>query len=457
MLIQKFFLILAFVLFTTFSISNLAFAVDQPTAIFHAHDEQYQDVSGYVCELPNQGYTHIQIAPAQKSNPEPLPPPLGWAVRYQPVDYRIIDGRGDEIQLKNLVFKAHSCNIKVIADVVFNHMANMVQYRNLNFPTFGPKDFHNRCPIVYDNKTTNDERNCWLNEDLPDLIQNADVLKVHKDHLQKLVDLGIDGFRFDAAKHMDPGTVREYINFINQITQGKSWNYLEVIEDVDTNNLGEYTSTAAITDFRLCKTMMGAFSGNGDFRSLRIPDALNDSRSVTFGVNHDTDSEINPGFPVCRYGNRSDAMLANAYVLARESGTPLILGKDNLNIDYTRYGVKFRQTMIQRGKEGMNVKENVLKTIDSQTVLLMERGSEGFFIVNKGAGKFDVPIIDLTLTNLDGCYKELRNSFTVAIERRSDGKKYVTRWGTRNRGGMAVEGRDALYFIREPFNQCTDR
>ncbi|MFM7886643.1 MAG: alpha-amylase family glycosyl hydrolase [Pseudanabaena sp.] len=128
MLMQKFFLILAFALFTTFNIPNLAFAADQPIAIFHAHDEQYQDVAGYVCELPNQGYTHIQIAPAQKSNPGPLPSPLEWAVRYQPVDYRFIEGRGNETQLKNLVSKAHSCNIKVIADVVFNHMANMDRY-----------------------------------------------------------------------------------------------------------------------------------------------------------------------------------------------------------------------------------------------------------------------------------------------------------------------------------------
>ena len=461
MFIKKLILLIAFALFTSFNTPGLAFAADQPIAIFHAHYEQYQQVEGYVCDLAKQGYTHIQISPAQKSNPGPLPSPLEWAARYQPVDYRIIEGLGDETQLRNLISKAHSCNIKVIADVVFNHMANMDRYRDLNFPTFSPNDFHKRCSIDYSNNRTDDERNCWLNGDLPDLNQKdrPNVIQIHKDHLQKLVDLGIDGFRFDAAKHIDPETIREYINFINRITQGKSWNYLEVIEDHDTNenNINEYTSIAAITDFRLCKSLQRAFSANGDLRSLRIPDALNDSRSVTFGINHDNDPEINPGFPVCRYQDRGDGVLANAYVLARESGTPLILGKDNLNIAYTRYGVKFRQIMYQRGEEGKNVKENVLAVVDSPTVLIMERGSEGFFVVNKGGGKFDVPTIDLTLTNLDGCYKELRNKFTVAIERRSDGKKYVTRWGTWNRGGMKVEGRDALYFIREPFNQCTDR
>jgi len=86
----------------------------------------------------------------------------------------------------------------------------------------------------------------------------------------------------------------------------------------------------------------------------------------------------------------------------------------------------------------------------------MERGGEGFFVENKGTDKFDIPTLDLTLTNLEGCYRELRNNFTVAVEKRN-GKKYVTRWATPNRGGMEIFGRDALYFIREPFDQCTDK
>jgi alpha-amylase len=45
-------------------------------------------------------------------------------------------------------------------------------------------------------------------------------------------------------------------------------------------------------------------------------------------------------------------MLANAYVLARASGTPLILAKDNLDIAYLPSGVKFRATMKAREIEG---------------------------------------------------------------------------------------------------------
>ena len=39
-------------------------------------------------------------------------------------------------------------------------------------------------------------------------------------------------------------------------------------------------------------------------------------------------------------------------------------------------------------------------------------------------------------------------------QERGGEKKFITRWGTWERGGMEVQGRDALYFIREPWEQC---
>ncbi|HEX2661159.1 MAG TPA: hypothetical protein VHU40_22930 [Polyangia bacterium] len=116
--------------------------------------------------------------------------------------------------------------------------------------------------------------------------------------------------------------------------------------------------------------------------------------------------------------------------------------------------MKLPQILQQRDAAGGNVRETVLAAVDSPNVLLMERGVEGFFVVNKAAQKFDVPVLDLTLTNLEGCYRELRNNFFVAIQRDGNGKKFVTRWGAPNRGGMEVQARNALYFIREPFSTC---
>ena len=66
---------------------------------------------------------------------------------------------------------------------------------------------------------------------MPDLDQSRPrVQDVQKAHIRKLLSLGIDGFRFDAAKHIDPAVVKDYIDLIDRESNGRTWNYLEVIE-----------------------------------------------------------------------------------------------------------------------------------------------------------------------------------------------------------------------------------
>lgn len=453
-------LFFATVLVTVVSFTSFAAPAQQPVAIFHAFTQNYRDVEKSVCTLAKQGYSHVQISPAQKSNPSSV-----WWARYQPVDYSKIEGLGTKDDLANLVKTAHSCNIKVIADVVFNHMADLDNGEEAEdltkFPNLTPNDFHRApgnpsrkpCDINYNDGNRSTELNCWLGG-LPDLDQaSPNVRKIQKAHLKLLMDLGIDGFRFDAAKHIPSQYVKEYIDYIDQYSKGNAWNYLEVIEDADTR-AEDYNSIAPVTDFELYTSMKDAFSFGGDLRLLGVPKAVNDSRSVTFGRNHDTIRDLNPQFAINPYADPTDSYLATAYVLARQAGTPLIFNRDNADVPFIQTGVKFRQIMTQRGNEGRNVKDTVLAVIDSPTALMMERGAEGFFVVNKAKEKLEVGTIDVTLTDLEGCYRELRNNFTVEIDRRSDNKKYVTRWGTSNRGDVEVAGRDALYFVRESGESC---
>ena len=430
-----------------------------PTAILHAHDEPYTLVRQYVCALAQQGYSHVQIAPAQLSNGDG-PPGSGrsgreWWRRYQPVDFLTIAGRGSRAELRALSRTAHSCGMRVIADVVFNHMASdPVHASGLRYPGLGPDDFHRRCAIDYSDGDTVSERRCWLNGDLPDLDHSrSSVMALHEGHLRLLLEDGVDGFRFDAAKHIEPATLRAYLDGIRRRSGGRAWSYLEVIDDADTS-AAMYTPVAPVTDFVLCDSLQQAFGPSGWLSSLRLPRAIDDRRSVTFAVNHDSDPTINPGFSRCQVADRGDALLASAYVLAREAGTPLILARDNLQTAYLSAGARFRSLMRQRGERGANVKETVLAVADPRTVLVMERGSEGLFVVNKAAASYDLPALDLTLSQVEGCYRELRNDFTIAIERRGDGRKFVTRWGGWQRGGLQLAGRDALFFVRVPFDVC---
>lgn len=110
------------------------------------------------------------------------------------------------------------------------------------------------------------------------------------------------------------------------------------------------------------------------------------------------------------------------------------------------FGVQLRQFIKQRGGQGLNVQEVNLRIPDNQTVLLMQRGAEGFFAVNMSASAFEIPSIDLTLTDLEGCYNELRNNCTVAIQRASNSKKYGTRWGDLQSGRHAATGKGCSFF-----------
>ena len=319
---------------------------EQPVAIFHAFDQPYRDVTSVACGLADQGYSHIQIAPAQKSNPSGE-----WWARYQPVDYSVIDGKGSEQDLRALVAEADRCGLKIIADVVFNHMANMPEYADLAFPNLSPADFHQRCAIDYRDGNRTSEQQCWLGG-LPDLDQTSSVVRqLQQAHLRTLLDLGIDGFRLDAAKHMPETTVKEvYIDFVNRASGGTTWNYLEVISDGDTAPEA-YTGVAAVTDFVLYGALKDAFSAGGDLRSLRVPRAVADPRSVTFGQNHDTIRALNEN-AINPYADPSNSYLATAYVLAREGGTPLVLNRDHSAAAYIPTGVRFRRIMSRARERG---------------------------------------------------------------------------------------------------------
>lgn len=428
----------------------------QPTAIFHAFNQKYSNVETFACALADQGYSHIQISPAQRSNPGDE-----WWKRYQPVDLSVIEGLGSASDLQQLIETAHSCDLKVIADVVFNHMANLDggnDFEDLSkYPGLSAADFNTDsnnpgeklCDINYSDGNRGSELDCWLGG-LPDLKFTDNVIALQQAHLQMLLDLGADGFRFDAAKHIPTDVLQGYIDYINQQSSGRAWNYLEVISDADTR-AEDYSSVAAVTDFVMYSSMKGAFTFGGELRSLPAT-AVDDPRSVTFGTNHDTIRSLNSQ-ALNPYDDITDSYLATAYVLARQAGTPLVFSADHNNAPFIKTGVTFRQMMAVRDREGKNIRETILGVINTDTLLFMERGEEGFVVINKATDELDTPVLDLTLTSLEGCYQELRNHFTVAIERKDD-KKYVTRWGTWQRGGLNVQGRDVLYFVRVPFEQC---
>lgn len=248
-----------------------------------------------------------------------------------------------------------------------------------------------------------------------------------------------------------PDDYRSYVNHINWRTGNTAFVYGEIL-DVKPEVHFPYTSITPTMDFTLLNYMQDeAFRFGGDLRAMQVPQAFPDFRTVTFARNHDT--VLNRD--LLNFSNFRDAELAWVYILSRQSGTPLVFNEDAKSL-IVKTGVKFWQIMSERSaaQEYVLSGEFCSGCKDSKDFLMMTRGGEGFITINKSANEFDVLSADLTLTLLEGCYKEMRYNFTVAIEKNPQNKKFVTRWGTWNRGGIEVGGRDALYFVKTPFQDC---
>lgn len=154
--------------------------------------------------INNQGFTMIQVSPMQQHK-EPDNPT--WWLAYQVTNFKIGNRLGTEEDIKKLCSEANKLGIKVIVDVVFNHVANdgygkdyipskEVDEEILNNPNFFLTPFE--IDNWYDRYQV-----CYGNCGWPKLnTANHDYQAIVIDYLKDLLNCGVDGFRFDAAKHI---------------------------------------------------------------------------------------------------------------------------------------------------------------------------------------------------------------------------------------------------------------
>ena len=410
--------------------------------IYQAFNIRFRDIKTQLPELQKLGYTYIQVSPPQKSNPS-----FEWWARYQPIDYTIIDSPlGNEKELKELINTAHKRKLKIIIDVVFNHMANYGNYvKNLNYPRFSSQDFYPQNCINYNNR--NSVIQGWINCDLPDLkTTSPHVRQEAKNYLKKLLALGADGFRFDAAKHIEPDFFRDILT----VVPSDKLVYGEVIGQTLAESQ-EYTGILWVTDFHLVSTMSNAFSYGGDLRSLINPtasgQALPGIKAVTFAHNHD----IAKGQIGYKLPTPQDIKLANAYILARQEGFPIVYTDDNRDA-ITKAGVFFHQKMMGESQYFRNGNQ-IAPGADNPNLLFIERGNKAIAIINKAGEYFDVKVAKMPGLHV-GCYQELRYNFNMAVGKGGEGQNYITQWGTKQRGGLQIGSRDVLFFIQTSTTEC---
>ena len=214
--------------------------------IFQAFNWKIKDIKDNLGKIAMQGFTAVQISPLQGTKQE-----YGdWWIYYQPTNFKIGNQLGDRCDLIELCTEADKFNIRIIADVVLNHVAN----KGGGNDRFIPHD--NVDAFIRDNKYFFHERKGIQNHndrwqvthygiDLPDLdTSNYDLQNIMIEFLNDLIDCGVRGFRFDAAKHIELPDDYDGSHFWSRIISGlKSKDlflYGEVIE-ADKETVDRYT------------------------------------------------------------------------------------------------------------------------------------------------------------------------------------------------------------------------
>ncbi|MBU6344976.1 MULTISPECIES: alpha-amylase family glycosyl hydrolase [Cylindrospermopsis] len=430
----------------------------QADVIYHAFDECFNNIKDKVPQIKAAGYNYIQVSPPNKTASrldEACTSDKYWYMQYQPLDYVLEGNLGTREDLKDLINTAHENGIRVIADVVLNHLANYKNVPNKDgkpfpeaYPIFQNQEyFHNQVCINNYNNPSEVENN-WLcskddPEGLPDL--KTDLLYVQQqqqNYLKKLLDFGFDGLRFDAAKHISRDDMTKILaNVPDDVLY-----YGEVIGNTYEDSMSYVPVFPKVTDFQLVNTLKNAFGFGGDLRSLVNPSdtrrALIGEHAVTFARNHDTWAEGQ--FDNWKF-DQGDLPLATAYVLAIKEGTPLILNFDAFNPTVVA-GTQFNQKMKGQDQYYRNGSE-IAPSADSANLLFIERGGKGLAIINKAGTTFDVQAAKMPGLEV-GCYNELQYNFKMCVDKGDDGKKYITQWGGPQRGGINIGNRTALFFVK---------
>jgi alpha-amylase len=258
------------------------------------------------------GYTAMLLSPHQQSCGG------GFSLGYDPYDFRSFDSaHGSEQQLAALIRKSHASGIQVYADMVMNHMCT----NSFRYPRFAPQDFHDAGRIENWNDPWQLENGALIG--LDDLAQESQYVRAELwNFLVKTNNMGFDGYRWDAAKHVPRWYWREHI--VNNVRRWGKYNFGEVF-DGDLGVLQSYIDTGmAVTDYALYFRMRDAFRFGGDLSTLDGAGvaAADGQNAVTFVQNHDVGPPENrllaqafiaayPGYPAFFDVDLRDPVLSN--------------------------------------------------------------------------------------------------------------------------------------------------
>ncbi len=415
----------------------------QQGQILQCWNWSYRNIEANLQKIAEQGFSVIQTSPIQPIKEQTTEywntiMNSSWVI-YQPVAFNIEDNyrnvQGTKTEFKSMCEKAHKYGIKVVCDVVFNHMANDMSGNTIHpwVPSDikdNPDCWHDISKNIY-NFDNRYECTQYCLTGLPDLNTANSTVQWHCTNLLKeAIEAGADGFRFDAAKHIEtpwdssscksnfwPNVLGAATEFAKETRGFTPYYYGEILGSPGGGlSIEAYTQYMSVTDPGSSdKIRDGVCNGDaGKAASGSVSCGAAKNKAVQWTESHDNHKDNGTRFLSDEQINKTWAMVGAkseicGVYLARPSNMDTTMMGDADHTSWTQPAVK----AVNRFNNAFVGQSEYLSSYNS--LACIERGNSGIIIVNTGGSYYNglsVPVHKMA----SGTYKDAitGNTFTVS-------------------------------------------
>lgn len=415
--------------------------------MLHAFNWSYNTIKENLPAIAAAGYTTVQTSPVQQPKDYSTSGDVAgqWWKLYQPISFHIAEESwlGTKDDLKSLCDEADKYGIKIICDIVSNHIANADEDRpnvvSNQVKKYEPEFYKKRKTYTrtYKGHANDSSVQAVVQghvSSCPDLVTNDTAVQGYIINLLKeCIDCGVDGFRFDAAKHIETEDDGEYASdYWKNITTSASSYYTQKTGDdlyiygEILNNCGadrsysSYTKYINVTDNKTGDAVLynvtkgkASTATNAKYKS-----GVAASNAVLWAESHDTyeGSSGSSGFSNTADVSDENVVKAWAIVASRKDSTALFFARPgtalmgNISTDST-----YKSTAVSEINKFHNLFVGQSEKLGSSgDIAYVARGTSGIVLSNCKGTNASVSISGTGLA--DGKYTDTVSGaeFTVA-------------------------------------------
>ena len=391
--------------------------------ILHVWSWNFPTIAGNMKQIADAGFTMLQTSPVnacfspEGGNIKIFDEKEGnWYHYYQPTDWTIGNNiLGTEEEMRAMLDSAKKYDIRVLVDVLPNHTAFDIDLVTDEFyEAVGGRDKMFHSSGLEGISDYNDRAQCTLQGvgGLPDVnTENPLFQKYYMGFVNRLIEMGVRGFRYDTAKHI--GVHSDPLDTEAGVTENDFWDvatgrkevlgvslaipydslfvYGEVLQDrnvPEEEYAGYFGQTASSYGHVLREALAKRSAKDIDLISWyhrAAPEYL-----TTWVESHDTYCNANES------AGLTDAQIRTGWVFltARQNGTPLFYSRP---MNSTRENYWGDNLLGARGndeffhpevvavnnfrKEMKGMKEDIRISEDGETILV-NRGDKGAALIN---------------------------------------------------------------------------